>query len=80
VLTPVALFCADAVENEQALSYFNAAQGFDEKRSASCPQISLGTARERFDALSCADEGSHDEDADRKQHGLQDVGAGVIEA
>ena len=39
----------------------------------------LSAAGERLDALSCADERDHDEDTDRKQNGLQDVRAGVVE-
>ena len=39
----------------------------------------LGAARKRLDALRGTDECRHHEDADRKQHGLQDVRAGVVE-
>ncbi len=42
-------------------------------------QAPSGAFRERLDALGGADERHHDEDADREQHGLQDVRAGVVE-
>src|ERR1700734_3961653 len=43
------------------------------------PLAKLRAARKRLDALGGADEGRHDEDTDRKQHGLQDMRAGVVE-
>src|SRR6266404_6736958 len=44
-----------------------------------CCSADLGAPRKRFDALRGTDECRHDEDADREQHGLQDVRAGVVE-
>src|SRR6266481_7859855 len=42
-------------------------------------EAELGAPRKRLDALRGTDERRHDEDADREQHGLQDVRAGVVE-
>src|SRR6266446_4746871 len=42
-------------------------------------EAELGAPRKRLDALRGTDERRHHEDADRKQHGLQDVRAGVVE-
>ena len=50
-----------------------AAQGF-------LVSLELAALEERLDALGGADERHHDEDAEREQHRLQDVGAGVVEA
>ena len=36
--------------------------------------------KKRLDALGCADERHHDEDAEGEQHRLKDVGASVVEA
>src|SRR5258707_590830 len=42
-------------------------------------EVELGAPRKRLDALRGTDECCHDEDADREQHGLQDVCLGVVE-
>src|SRR5258708_7373118 len=61
------------------LSFFNEALAFD----AICARLScsadLRAPRKRLDALRGTDECRHDEDADREQHGLQDMRAGVVE-
>src|SRR5258707_4091055 len=44
-----------------------------------CCRADLRAPRKRLDALRGTDECRHHEDADRKQHGLQDVRAGVVE-
>ena len=41
--------------------------------------VTLDELRRLLDALRGADERHHDEDADREQHGLQDVRAGFVE-
>jgi len=48
-------------------------------RCAGSRAVDLCAARERLDALCGADESSHDEDAKREQHGLQDMRTGVVE-
>src|SRR5450631_4954212 len=66
-------------EREQMLSFFNAALAFDAGSARLCCSADSCAPRERLDALRGADERRHDEDADRKQHRLQDVRAGVVE-
>jgi hypothetical protein len=48
-------------------------------RRASCGVAGLRAAPERLDALGRADERRHHEHAEREQHRLQDVRAGVVE-
>ena len=67
---------ASGAECEQTLSFSNDAWTFD-----ACAEWlgALCAPGKRLDALRGADERRHHQDAERKQHGLQDVRAGVVE-
>src|ERR1700730_1274111 len=66
-------------ENEQTLSFLTTPEHSRRAARGFCCRADLRAARKGLDALRCADERRHHEDAAGEQHGLEDVRAEVVE-